>query len=143
MNKKYDFSQISASWYFCFNHNCPLHEGCLRYQSALELPANVQRGNAIYPHACQANGCSFFRADQPVVLVTGFVNSKNPAMNQAFVALRHRIENVTGSGGSYYLYRNGKRWLSPQQQEQIRQIFAKEGYPTPTYDHSKEGYDFT
>ena len=44
---------------------------------------------------------------------------------------------------AYYLYRNGNKWLTPKQQEQMRKLFANAGYPEPTYERYKYCYDFT
>ena len=91
----------------------------------------------------QEDGCPFFRNDEPVQMATGFIINNNPAMRQAFINLRHHIESITGGGGSYYLYRNGNKWLTPKQQEQMRKLFANAGYPEPTYERYKYCYDFT
>ena len=64
--------------------------------------------------------------------------------NSLFVALRHKIGELLGSGGTYYLYRNGKRWLTPAQQDAIRQIFRSYGYDDElTFAKYKEDYDFS
>ena len=143
MKNKLDFSQIPPSWDYCFNNHCTKCEECLRYHSGSEIPDDRQRGHAIFPNAVQEDGCPFFRADEPVQMATGFINENNPAMRQAFISLRHDIENITGGGGSYYLYRNGSKWLTPKQQEQMRKLFVDAGYPEPTYDRYKYSYDFS
>jgi hypothetical protein len=61
-----------------------------------------------------------------------------------FVEMRRRITNYLGGNGTYYLYRNGKKWLSPQQQEDIRNIFRNAGYTDEVvFEKTKETYDFT
>ena len=49
MANKYDSSQIAPSWLYCFNAQCPMHDNCLRFQSALEMPADKENGCAVYP----------------------------------------------------------------------------------------------
>ena len=68
----------------------------------------------------------------------------NPRATNMFVEMRHRITNYLGGNGTYYLYRNGKKWLSPQQQEDIRRIFSNAGYTDEVvFGQTKEEYDFT
>ena len=143
MKNKLDFSQIPPTWHFCFNDHCTKCDHCLRYHSGSEIPADLQCGNAIFPNAVQEDGCPFFRNDEPVQMATGFIINNNPAMRQAFINLRHHLESITGGGGSYYLYRNGNKWLTHKQQEQMRKLFANAGYPEPTYERYKYCYDFT
>jgi len=124
---KYDFTQIPPSWLYCFNISCCLKDECLRYQTGLQLPDDHLFGRTVFPTILKKDSCEFFRKDEPVVLATGFVTS-NPVANSMFVALRHQLTAYLGGNGTYYLYRNGKRWLSPNQQEYIRQLFRKAGY---------------
>ena len=63
-----------------------------------------------------------------VTLATGFTHPGNRRMHQAFVVMRHLLTPYLHGNGVYYLYRNGQRWLSPQQQEDIRQMFRDAGY---------------
>lgn len=144
MEKKYDFSQIPSGWKFCFNGNCPLAGECLRYQTGLVIPEERIWGEAVFPTALKNNQCRFFRKDEPVVLATGFVVGSNPAMSDAFVRMRHRLTQYLGGNGTYYLYRNGKKWLSPRQQADIRQMFSRAGYKDDVeFGATKVTYDFT
>ena len=65
-------------------------------------------------------------------------------MGDAFLRMRHRLTNYLGGNGTYYLYRNGKKWLSPSQQEGIRRMFRQAGYEMEVeFDTTKQAYDFT
>ena len=125
--KKYDFTQVSAGWKFCFNSKCPMHGECLRFQSALEMPEDREWGSAVFPTSLKNGQCRFFRKDEKVQLATGFLTT-DPTLNNMFVKLRQKLTTYLGGNGTYYLYRNGKKWLSPTQQEDIREIFRKAGY---------------
>ena len=124
---KYDYSEIPPSWLYCFNASCPMKDECLRFQTGLELPDDHLFGSAVFPTILKQQPCEFFRKDEPVKLATGFVTS-DPVANQMFIALRHKLTEYLGGNGTYYLYRNGQRWLSPKQQEYIQQQFRKAGY---------------
>ena len=138
-NKKYDFTQVSAGWRFCFNSLCPMHGECLRFQAALEMPENREWGSVVFPPALKNGQCKFFRKDEKVILATGFVTA-NPTQNDMFVKLRHQLTTYLGGNGSYYLYRNSKKWLSPSQQESIREIFRKAGYRDEVYYLKENDY---
>lgn len=124
---KYDFTQIPPSWRYCFHAGCPMRGECLRYQTALQLPDDYQWGQAVFPPALKDGQCRFFRKDEPVTLATGFVTG-NVRQDRMFVALRPELMAYLGGNGSYYLYRNGRRWLSPDQQQLIRELFLSHGY---------------
>jgi hypothetical protein len=64
-------------------------------------------------------------------------------LNNMFVARRHRLMAYLGGNGNYYLYHNGKRWLSPEQQDNIRRIFLEAGYQGDVrFDQFKDDYFF-
>lgn len=144
MEKKYDFKQVPASWIYCFNSNCPLSGECLRYQSGLEIPDDLPWGNAVFPSSMKDGHCRFYRKDEKVTLATGFIVAHNPRMGDAFVRMRHALTRYLGGNGTYYLYRNGKKWLSPSQQAAIREIFRNAGYQEEVeFGTTKVDYDFT
>ena len=140
----FDYSQIPQSWQYCFNHECPMHQDCLRYLTAQQQPADHEWGNAVFPAALKDGQCRFYRQAVKVRLATGFVISDNPHMSQLFVNLRHQLAAIIGNGGTYYLYRNGKKWLTPAQQQAIQKVFHDAGYPDEVqYAQYQETYDFT
>lgn len=140
--KKYDFTQVSAGWKFCFNSECPMHGECLRFQAALEMPEDREWGSAVFPPALKNGQCKYFRKDEKVTLASGFLTS-DPILNDMYVKLRLKLTAYLGGNGTYYLYRNGKKWLSPTQQEGIREIFRKAGYRDAViFKEQKEDYNF-
>ena len=145
MNKKYDFSQIPPSWLFCFNEQCPNHEHCLRFQTTLEV--TEEWGTCawtVLPGMVKNGQCMFYRKDEKVTLATGFVIKNNPRATNKFIEMRHRLTGYLGGNGTYYLYRNGKKWLSPKLQEGIRRIFREAGYTDEVvFGKTKVEYDFT
>jgi hypothetical protein len=144
MEQKYDFKQIPSGWRYCFNAQCPMKDQCLRFQTALALPDNYEWGEAVFPGALKNGKCGFFRKDEKVVLATGFLIKGNPQMNERFRALRHYLTYYLGGNGTYYLYRNEKKWLSPQQQADIRAIFRDAGYQEEVvFGKTCLTYDFT
>lgn len=144
MEQKYDFKQIPSGWRYCFNAQCPIKDQCLRFQTALALPDSYEWGEAVFPGALKNGKCRFFRKDEKVLLATGFVSKNQPRMNEMFVAMRHRLTQYLGGNGTYYLYRNGKKWLTPRQQADIRAIFRRAGYQEEVvFSETWLTYDFT
>ena len=144
MQEKYDYSQIPSGWQYCFNGECPKAGECLRYQAGCQLPDDIDWGPAVFRGALKSGKCRFFRKDEKVVLATGFVLENNPSQNEMFRSLRLRLTHYLGGNGTYYLYRNGKKWLTPKQQEDIRQMFRRAGYKEEVeFGETKEAYDFT
>ena len=141
---KYDTKSIPPSWVYCFNGQCPLHQECLRYETGLEVSADKKWGNAVFPKAVVDGKCPMFRSTKKVRFATGFVIDNNPRLTLHFTALRHQLGKYLGGGGTYYLYRNGKRWLTPEQQQVVAQIFKDNGYQDEVgFAKYKEDYDFT
>lgn len=139
---KYDPTWIPKSWKYCFNHECPLHDECLRFLSALELPANKVWGNAVFPTALVDGECRFFRRNEKVLLATGFVLPDNPVMSAVFVKMRRKLTKYLGGNGTYYLYRNGEKWLRPKHQLGIEKILRQGGYEGEiSYAQYREDYD--
>ena len=48
-----------------------------------------------------------------------------------------------GSKGQYYRYKLGQMKLLPEQQEHIKQIFARFGYEDVDFEHFSDEIDFT
>ena len=144
MEQKYDFKQIPSGWRYCFHAQCPMKDQCLRYQTAQALPENYEMGEAVFPGALKNGRCRFFRKDEKVVLATGFLIAGNSQMSERFRAMRHSLTHYLGGNGTYYLYRNGKKWLTPRQQADIRALFRRAGYKEEVvFGETRIDYDFT
>ena len=57
--------------------------------------------------------------------------------------MRAEISRYLGGGGTFYRYRNGETPLMPEQQEWIKQLFARYGYTEEVvFDEYKDVYRF-
>ena len=140
MKNRYDYSQIPPSWRYCFNSSCPMSSECLRYQTGQHLPDDHEWGQAVFPPSLKEGRCRFFRKDERVSLATGFVTG-NRRQDDMFIAQRRHLTRYLGGQGTYFLYRNGQRWLSPEQQEYISRLLREAGYPDEVrYAQYKEDY---
>ena len=144
MEQKYDFKQIPSGWRYCFNAQCPMKDQCLRFQTALALPESFEMGEAVFPGALKNGKCRFFRKDEKVLMATGFLIKDNTQMSEQFRAMRLPLTRYLGGNGTYYLYRNGKKWLTPQQQAYIRALFRRAVYKEEVvFGETRVDYDFT
>ena len=57
--------------------------------------------------------------------------------------LRAEMRSYLGSKGQYYRYKLGQLKLLPEQQEYIKQLFAKFGYESVDFEHFSEEIDFS
>ena len=57
--------------------------------------------------------------------------------------LRSEMRAYLGSKGQYYRYKLGQMKLVPEQQEYIKQLFARFGYKDVDFEHFAEEIDFT
>ena len=98
-------------------------------------------GPAVYPGSCHNGECRFFRKNEKVRLATGYGGGD---MKHVFLAMRLKLTEYLGGNGEYYKYRNGKKWLSPEQQAYICELSRRYGYTGEVaFDCYKEDYDFT
>lgn len=141
MSSKYDFGQVGKTFPFCFFSDCPRSGECLRYCAGRELPDNWFLGPAVYPGAYRQGECRFFRKNEKVRLATGFGGGP---MKHVILAMRRKLTEYLHGNGTYYLYRNGKKWLTPEQQENITEMCRHYGYTGEvTFECYKDDYDFT
>ena len=57
--------------------------------------------------------------------------------------LRDKMRSYLGSKGQYYRYKLGQLKLLTEQQEYIKQLFAKFGYESVDFEHFSEEIDFS
>ncbi|MBP3756339.1 MAG: hypothetical protein J6I61_03560 [Prevotella sp.] len=140
----YNFDEVPPSWRYCFCDGCPQHDDCLRYQTGLNLPANVTWGNAVYPTAYRNGHCKLFKQIRLIHSAYGFKTLFSEVKQKDYTPLRDQIKNYLGGHGTYYRYNRGERLLTPEQQEWIVRQFARYGYTKGIqFDHYRDVLDFS
>ena len=119
---------MPIEWELCFNQQCPHRDDCLRYLAGQQLASRMQRGAAIYPSALSDGQCDYFCPAQPVRCAVGFRHLFDEVRAAHSPAMHRELTAYLGGNGSYYLYRNGKKSLSPKQMEWIEGLFRRYGY---------------
>lgn len=135
---------IPSTFQLCFNDSCPRSAECLRHRAGTTLTADRQWGPAVYPTALQADGaCRWFKQVRVMHGAWGFDTLFADVKRRDDTPLRSALKNYLGGNGTYYLYHNGKKLLTPEQQEWILNLFRSYGYTENlTFDGYRDEYDF-
>lgn len=127
-NDFFDFDSVPSGYALCFNNSCPLSDQCLRHFAGEHVPSRLTRGMSVYPNACADGQCKHFKQIRIVKAARGFGDIFVNVRRNDYRAMRGRLEEILGTGGTFYRFRSGERLLVPEQQEAIRQIFRDFGY---------------
>ena len=140
--KTMDMKMVPRGYQFCFQGECPKKETCLRWIAGQQIEPKVTWGPAVYPTARKENRCCFYQKAEMKIMAWGFNGLFENVLRRHEVKLRSEMLKYLGGNGTYYRYKNGKKLLSPEQQEKIMKTFKKYGYDDVHFDHFVEVYDF-
>ena len=144
MEKDFDFYQVPNSWPICSLADCPRKAECLRYQAFQCLPEGRTQHPCVLPTVLRLKACPHFHPIQKVRVALGFRNIFNNVLARDIAAMRSELADYLGHGGTYYLYRNGKKPLTPAQQAWINKMFSRYGYKEEMFfDNYKTIYQFS
>ena len=92
---------------------------------AITQPARRQR------HACarslHGENCDYYKADRIVRIAYGMEHTFDKVLATDIARIRGTLVRHFGNG-SYYVRRNGKKGITPAEQEYINSIFIAYGY---------------
>lgn len=126
--KTLNWSMVPEGWALCYNDHCPRHEQCLRRQAALLAPQELTVTRCVTPQALRDGQCPHFASSEPVRFARGFKDIYADVLKRDFTPMRVEITSKLSGCRLYYDYLNGRRPLSPEQQNMIREVFRKHGY---------------
>ena len=137
--------KIPPTYALCFNTSCPRAATCLRYVAGKETLTTQKTALTVLPHVLQSDGvCEMYREHAKITAAYGFSILLSNVRRMDVVPLREKIIDYLGNQSAYYRYNNGKRLLTPVQQEHILTIFREKGYTDNLcFDNYCETYDFT
>lgn len=124
----FNFDSIPPTWKLCFNEPCPMKETCMRYFAGQHLPADKTTGPAVYPNALQKGKCKLFVEKRIIRSAWGFSKLFLDVKRVDDTPIRREIQEYLGSRTTYYRYMNGVLTLTPEQQNDIFDIFRAYGY---------------
>lgn len=121
-------SLVDYYWMYCFNADCPRAAECIRFISAKFKPDDVTAGNAVYPDANLHASCSHFMRVYQFKAAWGFSHLYDQVKHVEMQTIKYRVMDVLGNRTSYYRVHRGEKHLTPEMQEQVKQVFAEYGY---------------
>ena len=137
------WKDVPEGWPLCFNSSCPLHDKCLRFQAGLKVPDNLTITRCVTPRALTGEQCKHFAPMVPVRFAYGFSAIYEKVLKAHYTSLRKCMTMMLSGKRYYYEYMNGKRALTPEQQDQIRLLFKEYGYEDQVrFDRFEEHFAF-
>lgn len=143
----FTYDMLPPSWLFCFLDGCSKAEQCVLHLSSTVIPDDRTVGYAVLPtalHLFQRDGgsCKYFKPIRKIHAAYGFNTIFKDVKRKDDSPIRERIKAYLGGHGTYYRYHNGKRLLTPEQQQWIIDLFHSYGYTENlVFDHYRDVYD--
>lgn len=137
------YSLAPHDWAICFQDDCPMKDTCLRYAIARLVPTGITHHVTVLPAARQEDHCTLFATKEPVQIARGMKNLLPRAARGELRRLHEGLYAIFGCKSRYYLYREGKYPITPQQQQSIEALFRHYDINrTPHYDSITEEFYF-
>ena len=141
--QKLTYSLAPDEWAICFQNDCPMKNTCLRYAIARLAPADITHHVTVLPAARQDDHCTLFATKEPVQIAHGMKALLPRAAHGELRKLHQGLYAIFGSTSRYYLFREGKYPITPQQQQRITALFRQHGITSePHYDSVTTEYFF-
>lgn len=137
------WEDVPCGWALCFNDGCPLRQTCLRWQAAQLAPDTLTATRCVTPLALKDQEHHCFASMEPVRYAWGFKHIYDDVRKNDYTSMRVQMTGMLSGNRYYYEYMRGERVLLPAQQERIRQLFARCGYPDSVhFDRYEDGLYF-
>ena len=137
------WEDVPRGWALCFNSECAMREGCLRFKAGELAPEEMTVCPCVTPKALKDGECRHFVPTEKVEFARGFRHIYDQVLKQDFTPLRKTMTAMLHGKRYYYEYLRGERRLSPEEQQDIRDLFARKGYTESVcFDAYEEAFDF-
>lgn len=137
------YKEVPIDWAVCFLESCPRKEECMRFQCGLIMPDDKEIAIAVTPSVLKMKTCPRYASIEKMWVALGFQHIFDDVKAKHANELRSRITNYLGSKTTYYRCLRGEKYLTPEQQEWIKNLLAKYGYTENIeFDEYKELYCF-
>ncbi len=128
---------------YCFQKECPKKDDCLHFLYGQCKPTEAKSGLSVFPDALHDGECDYYVRLRMARKAWGFDGLFAEVKLKDAPTLRQQMRRILGSKGQYYRYKLGQLKLLPEQQEQVRQLFAAMGYADVSFDHFVDELDLT
>lgn len=143
LNAEFDYSQVPSWYVICTNESCPLREDCMRFIAGSNAPESTEIAMCVMPKTLKDGHCRLYDKKTVVVMAKGFTTLYDKVMKKDFTRMRKAITQYLHGAKMYYEYKDGRRALSPEQQNWIRNFVKSQGYEWEVkFDHFSESYVF-
>ena len=136
------FREKTHNYLVCFIESCPLKEQCLRWHVGKYADTMPFAQTSINPRNPQIGGeqCVKFRKNTRVVKKRGMTNFYYHMPGHVEHNIRQALIMTFGRA-QYFEMRNGKRLISPEDQEVIASVCRSYGWNGPfVYDGEQEDW---
>lgn len=143
LNAEFDYSQVPSWYVICTNESCPLREDCMRFIAGSNAPESTEIAMCVMPKTLKDGHCRLYDKKTVVVMAKGFTTLYDKVMKKDFTRMRKAITQYLHGAKMYYEYKDGRRALTPEQQNWIRNFVKSQGYEWEVkFDHLSESYVF-
>ncbi len=143
LSPEFDYSQVPSWYVICTNETCPLKEDCLRFLAGSNVPNSTEIALCVMPKTMKDGHCRLYDRKTIVLMAEGFTTLYDKVMKKDFTRMRKAITHYLHGAKMYYEYKDGRRALTPEQQDWIRNFVKDQGYEWEVkFDHFYESYVF-
>ena len=137
------YEDVPRGWAICPNDGCPRASECLRHRAYTLSPSTEKQRLCVMPGAWLGGECSEFAEDSPKLLAWGMKAIFNDIPKWKAAVIRHELFSLFGAERTFYRFRRGEYVITPEQQQEIADLFARHGITAPRhYDYAFMAYYF-
>lgn len=144
MKERFDYKEVPEYYLHCLHAQCPRSSDCLRYKAAVLAGKEVAYFKTVNPvWADEQEECRYFHPARLTRYASGITRLYNDLPHTKYLKIKKIVHNYFGHTHYYRIY-NKLRFIKPEDQTFIRELFMKEGIETePLFDEYVEKYDFS
>ena len=122
-----NFENKPKNFIVCFNERCSLENKCLRRLVAIHDSENRDLLLSVNTSKFNESNCKYFLENKKTRIAYGMKDSFEEVKAKDIANIRRELKNHFGLT-YYYERRNGKRAITPEDQEFITRLFNSYGY---------------
>ena len=141
MTDNFNYKEVPGNYAHCLNEQCPRASECLRFQAAQYANAKTSSFLVINPkYIASQKECSLFHPDQLVRHAVGITRLFDNLPYSKARQIKRQLQGYFERNLYYRIYRK-ERYISPEGQDFIRELFRKEGIlEEPVFDEYIDTY---
>jgi hypothetical protein len=143
MQPDFTYNRVPPGFGHCFANDCRQAGTCMRRLTVPLIPSNLQTVTVVNPSLIRPSdaSCPFYLKDETVRFAQGMTRTFDAIEHSKVTPLRHALINYFGRA-SYYRCEIGERYILPNEQKDIADIFHRYGVGEPVYDRYVDMYEW-